>query len=148
MLWGEAPRTLSGDALLRAIESMPEGPAPLKRLKTASRPLAVVISDFWDDVRGDLAFSGQLSLIRVLGRDEIDPPARGMARLTDSETGEGVDRFVGDEELKSYRRLLDEDERGWRAWAHEREVTFLRCAADEPIDKVLMVYLRGEGVLE
>ncbi len=150
VLWGEAPRTLSGDALLRAIETMPGGPPPLKRLKTATRPLAVVISDFWDDVRADLAAAsgGQLSLIRVLGRDEIDPPARGMVRLADSETREVVDRFVGDEELKAYRRLLEEDERGWREWAHQREVTFVRCAADEPIEKVLMLYLRGEGVIE
>jgi uncharacterized protein (DUF58 family) len=150
VLWGESPRTLSGDALLRAIESLPEGPPPLQRLKSAARPLAVVISDFWDDVRADLvgASNGQLSLIRVLGREEIDPPSRGMVRIADVETGEAVDRFVGDEQVAAYRRLLEEDERGWREWAHQREVTFLRCAADEPVEKVLRVYLRGEGVLE
>jgi uncharacterized protein (DUF58 family) len=152
VLWSGGPRTLSGDALLKAIETLPPSDVrgALRGLKTATRPLAVVIGDFWDDVRGDLAAvsGGQLSLIRVLSREELEPAVRGMARLTDSESGESVDRFLGDGELAEYRRLLAEDERGWREWARQREITFLRCAAEESLEQVLLVYLRGEGVLQ
>jgi uncharacterized protein (DUF58 family) len=148
VLWGDAPRTVAGDALLRAIETLPEAPLSLRKLKAAAKPFAVILSDFWDDVRSDLAIDGQLSLIRILSREEQAPPLRGMARLTDVETGEHVDRFVGAEEIAAYGRLLAEDEQSWREWAHSREITFLRCAADDALEQVLLVYLRGEGVLE
>jgi uncharacterized protein (DUF58 family) len=153
-LWTDGPRTLAGDALLHAVETLPETrPADaIRRMRAAPRPFAVVVSDFWDDLRGELSAlvgaGGQVSCVRVLGREEIEPRARGMVRVVDAETGETADRYVGEEEVVEYRRLLDEDERVWREWAHRHEMSFARYAADQPWDHAVLAHLRAEGVVE
>lgn len=153
VLWSRGPKTLGRDALMRALEiPASESPASsLRRLRGTPRAFAVVISDFWDDLRGELAAvlgaGGQLSLIRVLAREEVEPPARGMARLVDVETGESVDRWIGEEETAAYRVLLEDDDRGWREWAHARESSYVRCVDDDDLEQAALVWLRSEGVL-
>lgn len=153
-LWGAEPRDVALDSLLPALEALKPGRPvdALRRLRSVARPFAIVIGDFWEDLRPELAAllaaGGQLSLIRVLAREELAPTVRGMVRFTDRESGEGVERFVGDEELARYRELLAADEEGWRSWARKHETSFVRFAADDDLFQSVFVHLRGEGVIE
>ena len=115
--------------------------------------VVVVASDFWDDgLEGALSALGAaghpLTLLHLLAREEVEPKLRGRVRIVDSESGASVSRFVEAEELELYRRHLEQHAHRWRAWAGQREASYVRCASDTPFDEVCLVYLRGEGVLE
>ena len=121
--------------------------------RITGRGLVAVASDFWDEgldaAMSSLAGSGHpLTLLHLLAREEMDPAIRGRVRISDSENGVAVTRFVADEEIAHYRGLLEEFVHGWRAWAMKREASYVRCASDVPFDEVCLLYLRGEGVLE
>jgi uncharacterized protein (DUF58 family) len=121
--------------------------------RIGGRGLVVVASDFWDEgldaAMSSLAGGGHpLTLLHLLAREEMDPPMRGRVRIADAESGAAVSRFVADEEIAQYRRLLEEHVHGWRAWAMKREASYVRCASDVPFEEVCLLYLRGEGVLE
>jgi hypothetical protein len=68
--------------------------------------------------------------------------------LADSETGETIHRFVERPEIDAYGRLLQEHCAALRDEARRREIGYFRCASDEPLENIVMVHLRGEGVLE
>ncbi|HEV3029714.1 MAG TPA: hypothetical protein VG457_19200, partial [Planctomycetota bacterium] len=78
----------------------------------------------------------------------LDPPLSGKLRLVDSESGESVVRFVGEEERSAYRRLLAEHCASWKRWCFDREINYLRCSSATPLEDVVQVYLREAGVLE
>ncbi len=143
----------AGGGFLEAVERA--GVASVgNAVRAIRRPaLVTVFSDFWDEGIGDLlspvaASSQGLTLVQLLSREELDPPARGLLRFVDSESGAAVDRHVGPEELAEYSRAMEEGTRAWRDWARKREAGYLRCATDEPFDRIVMLHLRGEGLIE
>jgi uncharacterized protein (DUF58 family) len=140
--------------LIEAVEGGEGGGRPIDSLaRINGRGLVVVASDFWDDgleaAMAPLAGAGhQLTLLHLLAREEMEPAVRGRIRISDSESGASVVRFIEDEEIARYRELLEEHVHRWRAWAVQREASYVRCASDTPFDDVCLLYLRGEGVLE
>jgi len=131
-----APRKLT----IEALEAVNEGPPASS---AQARGVVVAITDPWDEP----SLAAPATLVQVLAREEVEPAARGMARMVDSETGESVDRFVGDEEIAEYKRLLGDRLTQWRAWAHRREVGYVRCGAGDSLEEVIRLFV-GEGVLE
>ena len=128
--------------------------SPAEELRQVrGRALVTVFSDFWDEATaraatGLSASGAQVNLIHLLSRAELDPLVRGAVQLADAESGETVSRFVDREELDAYGRLLQEHCATLRGEARRREIGYLRCASDEPFENIVMVHLRGEGVLE
>lgn len=140
VVWCGAARKLTVEAL----EAVSEGPpASVSARALPPRALAVAITDPWDEP----SLSAPATLVHVVGREELEPKARGMMRVVDSETGAHVDRFVGDEEVALYRRRMSERLEQWRGWAHRREVGYVRFAADEPFEEVVRLFVR-EGLIE
>lgn len=150
-------RTFEGDPVRSGFLDAAEraGSAhPVEALRRHRGPaLVTFFSDLWDEgladaLSGVASASRGLTLVHLLSRPELSPPERGTVRFTDSESGEAVPRFVGEEEAAEYARLLEEHCRDWREWAGRREAGYLRCASDEPFDEIVMVHLRGEGLIE
>ncbi|NGO39278.1 DUF58 domain-containing protein [Limisphaera ngatamarikiensis] len=54
-----------------------------------------------------------LVVVQILTREELDPPARGGVRLTDSETGEALDLHVDHEVVRQYRSALARWQETW-----------------------------------
>lgn len=117
---------------------------------TVPRGLAIVVSDLWDEsMRGQLLkIRAETAVIHVLSPEELVPPIAGKFRLVDSETGESVVRFVGDEERAAYRTLLAEHCASWKKWCFDHEMNYLRCSSSTPLEEIVQVYLREAGVLE
>ncbi len=157
-LWtGTNSRTFRGDGsvpeFLEALGSAAGVGRPSESLaRISGRGLVVAASDFWDEdlpqALGAAAANHQVTLLHILAREEFDPPIRGRVRIADSESGDSATRFIAEEELARYRSLLEEHIVGWRSWAIKHEASYLRLASDEPFEKVCLLYLRGEGVLE
>ncbi len=120
------------------------------RVPPASRGLLLVISDLWDDaLRADLMRArAEKAVVHVLSPEEVSPSVDGKTRLVDAETGESRMRFVGQEERAEYRSLLEAHCDGWKRWCFDREINYLRCVSDVPLEEVVQVYLREAGVLE
>jgi uncharacterized protein (DUF58 family) len=157
VLWEEAGgRSLA--TLGAALEALPSAGAPpaaaLRRLRADARERGIValLSDLWDDgLREALlgaSAAGDVAAIHILSPRERKPEARGRLRLADSESGETVDRFVGDEEAAEYGRLLAEHCESWKRWCGEHEFTYVRCGSETPWHEVVGVALREAGVLE
>jgi uncharacterized protein (DUF58 family) len=140
VLWCGPPQRLA----LEALDRLREGPpASASAVGLPPRALAVAITDPWDEP----SLAAPATLVHVLAPEELEPTCRGMVRVFDSETNESIDRFVGEDEIGEYRRLLAERLAQWRAWAHRREVGYVRCGADERLEEVIKLFV-GEGVLE
>ena len=152
-LWtGVRSRAFRGEGAsleyIRAVEKSEAGApaASLRRLE--GKALVVVASDFWDEALPDAlaplpAAGHQLTLLHLLAPEEIAPSVRGLARFVDAESGATAARYIGDEEVAHYGRLMQGHCQAWRDWARKREAGYLRCASDEPFDKVILLYLRG-----
>jgi uncharacterized protein (DUF58 family) len=157
-LWtGEKSRTFRGEGAsldyIRAVE-MAESGAPVPSVRRLEgKALVVVASDLWDEALPDAlaplpAAGHQLTLLHLLAPEELAPSLRGLVRFVDAETGDSASRYIGEEEVARYAQLLREHCDFWRKWTLKREAGYVRCASDEPFDKVILLYLRGEGVLE
>lgn len=155
----EFAQRLGAALALVANQEAPSMPLPeIENLKVGSpfsvptvpRGLAIVVSDLWDEgLRQQLMkMRVETAVIHVLSPEELDPPISGKLRLVDSETGESVVRFVGDEERAAYRRLLADHCDAWKKWCFDREMNYLRCSSSTPLEEVVQVYLREAGVLE
>jgi uncharacterized protein (DUF58 family) len=119
-------------------------------LPPVGRGLAIVVTDLWDESLREklLRLQAEIAVIHVLSPGEIDPAFEGKLRLTDSETGESLVRFIGPEEKAEYRRLLGDHCDRWKRWCFDRDLNYLRCSSQTPIEEVVQVYLREAGVLE
>lgn len=139
-------------------ESRAMGLAEIEALRTGEpfevppvgRGLLLVVSDLWDDdLRAQLLrVRAEKAVIHVLSPAEIEPPYEGKHRLVDAETGETRVRFIGPEEREAYRKGLAVHCAEWKRWCFDREINYLRCGSDAPLEEVVSVYLREAGVLE
>jgi len=134
--------------LLRRLEGLRLG-EPFE-VPDATHGVLLVVSDLWDEgLRGRLDRSrAERALVHVLSPEELDPALAGKLRLVDAESGESRVRFVGDEERREYRRLLEEHCASWKRWCFEREIAYLRCSSATPVEDVVRLHLREAGVLE
>lgn len=120
------------------------------RLPPLSRGLVLVVTDLWDEgLRQSLIrIRAERVVVHVLSPEELDPPFRGKVRLVDAETGEELDRFVGEEERAAYLRALEEHCEAWKRWCFDREINYARFSSATPLEEAVLVHLRRAGVLE
>ena len=111
-----------------------------------------IISDFWDsemqkDVK-ELTFNNsEVSLVHILSNEEVKPSTKGKIRLFDSEGSTHIDRFVGEEELIEYDRLLKGHIDNYKQFAMRYNMNYIFAPTDSAFEEVIMVYLREAFIL-
>lgn len=121
-----------------------------------SRPgppgLTVVLSDLltqeWDvGLRRLPARGGDVTVVHVLDRQELEPDLAGDLDLVDAESGEVVPVSLAPEQLSAYRDAA-------QAWVDDvagrarfNGATYVRVLADEPIEPLLLGTWREAGLL-
>lgn len=115
--------------------------------------IVVLITDFMDE-RGfedalKLFFHRpyEVYLIHLLSREERDPKEIGHLELLDCETGEKQEVTVNEALRRQYSRSLEAYCRSIRDWAVARNMSYMPAVSDEPIDRMLLNYLRRQGLL-
>jgi len=76
--------------------------------------------------------SAALAVVRVLSREETNPPAGGAFELADSETGERREVAMDADTLAKYRAALDAHTARWAAAASRLGAAFVDIAAEAP----------------
>ncbi len=92
------------------------------------------------------ADAGRITLIQVLTRDEVDPPALGAGRLEDLEGG-FRDLVVDPRTITAYRDRLRSHQDEWRRALHARGAGLVTCIAEEGFDTAVKALLVA-GVVE
>jgi len=157
----EGPRYLgrvATAALFRRLENLeaqgvtPFADAAIRMLARRGPPgLTVVVSDLlttdWDaGLRRLPARSGDLVVIHVLDRTDLEPELVGDLELVDSETGTRLEVSLSSSVVEDFRQLANR-------WADEvagrvRSVggSYLRVFTDEDVEQVILGRARGQGV--
>lgn len=138
--WLESPGPLTA-ALRRGVEGA-GGSA------NATVDLTVVLTDGFEgggEIRAALAplrsLRHEVVFCHLLTRDEVDFPYRGPARFEDWETGQVIEAD-GALVRAAYLEGQEREREAWkRAWGGDR-FDYLRILTDEPIDRVLRLYLK------
>lgn len=119
------------------------------------RGAVALISDFWWEpepfFRAAAQFrarGGELSLVHLLSREEVEPSLDGPLTLVDAESGERKRLFAGEPEREAYRRALEGYAGSLAAGAAKIDAPYALVRADEPIEKILFERLRAAGILE
>lgn len=122
-------------------------------LRNTQPGVVILISDFLDD-RGyedalKLFFlrNYEVYCIHVLSPEERNPELAGHLELIDAETGEPQEISVSEALLKQYRATLEEFCQSIRDWTLSRGMTYIPTTTDQPIEKMLLNYLRRQGLL-
>ena len=76
--------------------------------------------------------SAALAIVRVLSREEADPPASGAFELVDSETGERREMTMDSDTLSKYHAALEAHTARWTAAAKRLGAAFVDLAAEAP----------------
>ena len=164
VLWSRSGRrdlpcagTLSA-GLLAALEGVsmddttPQTVLKFARRAKNERGVLIFFSDLWDgSLREPLLgarAAGDVAVIHLLTPAEMEPGWSGRVQMEDSESGERVERFVGDEERARYGELLREYCEEWKGWCRDHEINYVRCASDASWDEVVRTTLREAGILE
>lgn len=111
--------------------------------------IRIVISDFLfeqplDPVVSHLAErAAVLGLVQVLAPDDEAPEAAGTLALVDSETGERVERELGERVLTSYRRRFEAHQAALETAARRARAHRVRLPSDESLDDTLRTRLLG-----
>lgn len=114
--------------------------------------LTVVVSDLltaeWDEgLRRLPARGGDVTVVHVLDREELEPELAGDLDLVDTETGEVLPVSLAPEQLAAYRTAA----RAWlddvAARARFGGAAYVRVLADDPIEPLLLGSWREAGLL-
>ena len=89
----------------------------------------------------------ECSLIQVLSPFELDPELDGAFRLTDAESGEGLDLLADEGALGAYRRSLDGFLTEIRKTCHSREVPYLLLNSGEDFEKTVIPQMSRSGMI-
>ena len=142
-----APRTRRGvvGEIARTLGALtPGGDAPLAPALALARPgqRVALVSDLLGDATGiasagarHLAASGELFVIHVVAREELDPPARGVL-ATDPERPSVRRALVEQtraEYLRAFSEFCEEMARAWRAAG----AVYSLVATDDQIERVV-----------
>ncbi len=116
--------------------------------------IVVLISDFLDENGYEDALKHfflrnyEVYMIHLLSPEERDPSLVGHLELIDSESGERQELTVNDALLKQYTQTLETYCSGIRDWGVSRGMSYLAATTDQPVDVMLLNYLRNKGLLK
>jgi uncharacterized protein (DUF58 family) len=115
--------------------------------------VVVVISDFLDKngyetaLRYLIARNFDVYVIHVLSAEEIDPPLTGDLRLTDAEDGDFAEITITAPLLERYKRTLEAFKSGLRDWCAGRGIHYTFASNEEPFEKLVLEYMRRNGLV-
>ena len=128
----------------------------VRHLDAVHRPgKAILISDFLFApeafARGLTLLRGanlDLTLIQVLGANEVDPPLfPGGAEMIDSESGEALTVRFDAEAKREYQRRLDLHNRGIRSLCHQAGIHFVPYVTGRKVEDFILQTLPALGLL-
>jgi uncharacterized protein (DUF58 family) len=151
---GQLPKLLSAVANLEVTErtSLRESIRDFV-LRNTQPGIVVLITDFMDEFGYEEALKQffyrnyEVYCIHVLSPEERNPELMGHLELIDSETGERQEVTVTDQLLKQYQKTLETYCTSIRDWAVSRGMSYLAATTDQPVDVMLLSYLRQKGLL-
>lgn len=159
--YGPPLRGVRGVSLLfTALDSLTAGGetsllTSLKERSTAEpRPcVTLIFSDLYDDLTWRsgldrlLAQGRQVYLLHVLSPEEITPQAEGAVEWVDAETGKRLEVTVDGDTLTLYREAFDAWVAEIRSYCAARAVRYIPVSSATPLEQLLFVTLRKEGIL-
>lgn len=122
-------------------------------LRTRPAPGVVfVISDLlsedWQEAVSRLATGkGDVCVLQVFSREEVQPSLQGDLRLVDSETGAEREITMGRRAMREYEQARDEFLGSVRAACNRYGFSWLFATTDQSLDDVLLRSLRRLGVV-
>jgi uncharacterized protein (DUF58 family) len=114
----------------------------------------VILSDLWgweeisDEIRTLCTSDVHLSLIHILAPEEVSPGFRGKIRLIDKEFGGYLERYIADQELAEYDKLLKAHLAWWRDFALCTRSGYMFTTSDRPLQDAILIGLREAKILE
>lgn len=130
-----------------------EGASKSYMSRNASKGIAILISDFFDEegfegaIRRLNAGRSDVYAIHVLAPEEIDPQLTGDLKLIDSETGAFAEVSMSRALLKSYGRNLDGFIEQVRSYCVARGVGYVPVSSDITFERLTLDMLRKGGLL-
>jgi hypothetical protein len=114
--------------------------------------IAVVISDLLLDgwrngVRALVAAGFAVTLLHIVGQEELKPAEKGDLELLDSETGERLEMYLGNEGMAEYNRRLQAWLAETEAWCRTQGAGYLRVMNDWDVEHVMLETLRRRAVI-
>ena len=115
--------------------------------------VVVVVSDFLDKngyetaLRYLVARSFDVYVIHVLSQEEINPPQTGDLRLVDAEDGDFAEITITAPLLERYKRTLDAFKDGLRDWCSKRGIHYTFTTSDAPFERLVLEYMRRNGLV-
>jgi uncharacterized protein (DUF58 family) len=122
-------------------------------LRNTQPGVVVLITDFLDEEPFEEALklfflrNHEVYLIHLLSPEERAPTEAGHLELVDSETGEKQEVTVTERLLVQYRQSVESWCVSIRDWAASRNMAYLAATTDQPVDVMLLNYLRRKGLL-
>lgn len=122
-------------------------------LRSTQPGIVVLITDFLDEQGYEEALKQffyrnyEVYVIHLLAREERRPELLGHLELIDAETGERQEVTVTEQLLKQYEATLETFCGGVRDWCVSRGMSYLAATTDQPVDQMLLGYLRQKGLL-
>jgi hypothetical protein len=115
--------------------------------------LLLVLSDFWEmdpsseDVLFFKALADDVTFVHILSPQECQPVLSGRIRFFDLETKGFCDRFITNEELQKYEKLLEEHIQLWKKLSHRYEIRYIFLRSDLALEEAILVHARRAGLL-
>ena len=122
-------------------------------LRNTQPGIVVLISDFLDEEPYEEALKQfflrnyEVYLIHLLSPEERKPTEVGHLELIDSETGEKQEISLTENLMEQYQRTVEAWCGDIRNWASSRNMSYLAATTDQPVDVMLLNYLRRKGLL-
>ena len=151
---GQLPKLLNSLAQLEVGEGTGLRDSVRDFVLRATQPgIVVLITDFLDENGFEEALKQffyrnyEIYVIHVLSKEERHPDLNGHLELIDSETGERQEVTVTEALLKQYEATLETFCGSIRDWCVSRGMSYLAATTDQPVDAMLLGYLRQKGLL-
>lgn len=122
-------------------------------LGARAKGIVVIISDMFDKegyetgLRYLAARGMEVYVIHVLAREEVDPPLAGDLKLIDIEDEEVTEVTISAPLLKRYRAHLERFLAELRQFCLRRGMGYLFTTSDAPFERLVLNYLRDQGLL-
>lgn len=151
---GQLPKLLNQVAALEIDEktSLQEGIRDFV-LRNTQPGIVILITDFLDERGYEEALklfflrNYEVYCVHVLSPEERNPEHVGHLELIDAESGEAQEISITEMLLKQYRQTLETYCAGIRDWCISRGMSYIATTTDEPMDVMLLNYLRKRGLL-
>jgi uncharacterized protein (DUF58 family) len=151
---GQLPKVLTALSALE-ISDRTDLTAALRDFVTrCTQPgIVVLVSDFLDEAGYEEALkyfflrNYEVYCIHLLSPEERDPRLAGHLELIDAETGEPQEVTASEALIGQYKRTVETFCAGLRDWCTARGMAYLPATTDQPVDLMLLGYLRSKGLL-